>query len=602
MPRTSVSPAPIASPTLILERLAFLAAAILVVVVPLIWDSQSLEAFRNPKSTLALVAWGILAAVFLVSNMHGEGWRDPWWFAWGGVLLGGLASVPLSDQPLRVLSAVAPLVVTALGWGAARQMTAERQARLMRWMVVVGVVEGVMVLVFLNPEWRPQSFQLLEQSVRRVTWIGTLGNAGDVALFLMLPALIAFSLALQKGRIVRVLWLLAAAFMAAIVLGTQTLSVTAGLALGLALVLWTKVPRQWRAWAIAVFGVLALAVALLTPVGARVRGAVVSAGRGDWIWLGSGRGAGFAAAGAMVEAHPLTGVGLGLYGAKSYRFQDEKTLAERGRELGMVTGFGEAHNDPLQFAAETGLVGLALAALGFVLAWRRKSADPGVLPVRLPLLAAAVLVSLAQFPLHIAAVASQWAVLFAFALPVLPGSLPRLLGGWARVIVAAPLVICTALLGWGRHAAAVAVRQAEVLSWTMRQKGSSAPRRDLASAALTKLEPRLRWFPFSHQAQVVAGNLAIDAGKNQLGLRYFSRALALDERPEIRFDVGVALLLVGERQAGLAHLVQAVKLNPATLRRVTDAELANSLRLVLDADGYGKRYPWIYRNTPAEKP
>lgn len=602
MARTSASPAPVAASTQFLERLAFLATAAIVVVVPLIWDSEAMEAFRSPKSTLALVCWSILAVIFLVSNTSAEAWRDPWWFAWAGFLLGGLASVPFSEQPLRALSSLVPLAVTAIGWGAVRQMTAERKARLMRWMVVVGVVEGVMVRVFLNPDWRPQSFQMLEQSVRRVTWIGTLGNAGDVAQFLTLPTLIAVSLALKGGVVARVTWLLAAAFMAAVILGTQTISAVAALVLGVGLVFWIQAPRRWRPWMIAGTASLALVIFFLTPIGARIRGAVKDVGRSEWIWLGSGRGAGFAAASSMVTARPLTGVGFGMFGANSYRFQDETTLAARGRELGMVTGFGEAHNDPLQYAAETGLLGVILALVGLALAWRGGSRAAGALPARLPLVAAAALVSLAQFPLHIAAVASQWTVLFALALPVLPVSLPRRLRGWTRVIVAAPVVICVAVVGWTRRTAAVAVRQAEVLSWAMRQEGSSAARRDLAAAAITKLEPRLRWFPFSHQALVVAGNLAVDAGKNQLALRYFSQALALDERPEIRFDVGVALLLVGEREAGLAHIVRAVKLNPTIFRRVTNAELANSLRLMLDADGYGKRHPWIYKNTPAEKP
>jgi len=61
---------------------------------------------------------------------------------------------------------------------------------------------------------------------------------------------------------------------------------------------------------------------------------------------------------------------------------------------------------------------------------------------------------------------------------------------------------------------------------------------------------------------LILGNLAVDAGDTRLALSSFGRALALAERPEVRFDVGMALLMAGERETGMAHLMRAVELNP----------------------------------------
>jgi len=87
--------------------------------------------------------------------------------------------------------------------------------------------------------------------------------------------------------------------------------------------------------------------------------------------MGSGRAAGYAAAASMLAARPTTGVGFNLFEANSFRYQSPDALAERGRVLGLATGFGEAHNDLLQYAAETGFVGLVLALAG--LAWARRA-------------------------------------------------------------------------------------------------------------------------------------------------------------------------------------------------------------------------------------
>jgi hypothetical protein len=341
-----------------------------------------------------------------------------------------------------------------------------------------------------------------------------------------------------------------------------------------------------------------------TPLAQRVRGAVREASTGGLLWLGSGRAAGYAAAASMLAARPATGVGFGLFEANSFRFQSAEALAERGRVLGLVTGFGDAHNDLLQHAAETGLIGLLVAGVGLVWAARQRPRGEGAVVAALPLCAAALVLALTQFPLHLAAVASQWALLAALTLPALP-SVPVAEGWGARGRVLAVGVLAGAALAltWQHYRATTLFQQGKLLSESLRA-GAMRPetRAQVARAALTNVVPRARLLPYSWEAAVILGNLAMDAGDTRLAVESFGRALALAERPEVQFNVGMALLTAGNREDGMAHLARAVQLNPAIFREVRSPELAVALRRRLDASGYGVKHQWMYQGTPAAAP
>jgi hypothetical protein len=274
----------------------------------------------------------------------------------------------------------------------------------------------------------------------------------------------------------------------------------------------------------------------------------------------------------MFAARPATGVGFGLFEANSFRFQSQDALAERGRVLGMVTGFGEAHNDPLQYAAETGLLGLLLAAAGVVLAVRRRRTAPLAKSVDLvPIATAALVLALTQFPLHLAAIAAQWVVLAALAAPPLPA--PPVLSGWPgrlRLLAIGLLIGAAITVTWERYRAAAAMQQARVLVDTLRTAPlRPAAKAELARAALANLRPRVFWLAGSWEAAVTLGNVAAAAGETGVALDSFGRALALADRPEVRFDVGMTLLMAGDREEGMGQLVRAVGSTPqATVRSI----------------------------------
>jgi tetratricopeptide (TPR) repeat protein len=585
------------------EGVAFLASATLLIAVPLLWDSRALDMFRGPKSDLALAAWVVMAAIFVVRNPRGTAWRDPWWLAWGGVVAGGLVSALLCAQPGRALVALLPLALAAVGWGAVRQLSEPRRRTLAALVVWAGVIEAVLVLVFLRTAWKPETFALLGRGHGRYAWIGSFGNPADVAVFLALPALLAAARAVASRRL-RLTNGAAAGFMIAVILGTRTLTSVLALFAGAIVLIWMAAPRTRRLALVTAILAIGLVLFLATPLAQKVRDAVRETEAGGLLWLGSARFAAYAAAASMVGSRPATGVGFGLYEANSYRFQSLDALAERGRVLGLETGFGEAHNDVLQYAAETGLVGLALAGAGLAWALRRRPREAGgVVPVW-PLVAAAAALAITQFPLHLAAVAAQWTVLGALALPALPPR-PRV-GVWGSrvgVLVAGVLVGAALVLVWQHSRTNALFQQARVLSATLRASSEPPQRRaEIARVALANLAPRLTRVPYSWNAALILGNLAIDAGDTSLALASFERALALGERPEVEFDVGIALTLAGSRETGMAHLVRAVELNPAIFRQVRDRDLARALRQRLDASGYGAKHAWMYVGTPAANP
>jgi O-antigen ligase len=583
------------------ERVTFLLAAALVVLLPLLWSSESLEAFRGPKRELALVLWATLAAVFLTGAGRAAAWRDPWWAAWAGVIAGAVLSAPASGHPGVVLVRTLPLVLAALGWGALRRLSEASRQRLATLVVIAGVVQAAAAALLVLPAFQPEAFGRIEALAGRYRWIGTLGNPADVGVYLVLPLLLAAALALARRRR---RWppALAAALMLAVVIGTRTLSAAIALAGGGAVLLLRHVPRRLRGAAVAGVLAVALVAALVGPLAPRVQGALREFKHGGWTAIGSGRGAGYAAALGMIAARPAFGVGFGLFESNSFAFQDEDVLARRARTLRLETAFGQAHNEVLQHAAETGLLGLALAAAGIAWAARRGRAAAAPLPARLPLLAAVAVLSLLQFPLHLAAIAAQWTVLAALALPPLPAA-PRLsarrrLAAWLAV---AAVAAAASYAAWQRHRGSIAWQQAstlvEVIRWGRVGQGGA----EAARAALERIEERLAWFPGAWSARVVAGNVAMLAGRREAALAHFDAALRLAERPETRFNVGMALLALGDQEAGYAHLIRAVKLNPWMFAQVTDPAVAAALRRRLDADGYGLRQAWMYGVKPDKK-
>lgn len=580
------------------QQAVFVAGLGLVLVVPLVVDIATAGSFRTPKSLLANVLWAVLAAAFFARPC----W-DPWLWPLAAVAVAALVSALVSTP--KAAWAALPWLLGALGFGALRQLSPDFRKHLARAVLWAGFLQALVAIAFFDPRWRPESFRLLEPGEGRYLWLGTMGNPADVASFLVLPTVLAVAWFWTHKR--HFLWLFVALLQTAVIVATQTVSALAALLAGLAFLAFHTLPPARR---LRVLGALAAAavvlVAAVTPIRQRLLFSWQQVKSGQWLWLASARGAAWSSAMRMFLAHPMAGVGFGQFEAHSFRYLTAEELAQRSRFLGLETGFGEAHNELLQYLAETGLLGagVLLAAVVVALKARRKAAGANGKALKAsanpkgaatapwppaPALASMVVLASFQFPLHLAAVAAQWAVVAALVLPPLPPP-PR----WQRVGAAVGLAFAL-FLGWGsfqQWRAWRAVQSADVLVNLLRQRPRDPQRQTLAFSAYQGLNFKLRFLPFDYRAQTSAGNLAKEAGDWGKAVEHFRQALALAERPETRFNLGVALFALGHEGEGMAHLERAVELNPAVLKAIADKTLAHKLSAALEAHGYFARFPW----------
>lgn len=563
------------------QRLILAGAMALVGLLPLAVDLACLSPFRAPKSFLAHSLWALLTALFLARPS-----LDPWACPAAALVAAGAVSLALGGS----FSGLPSLLATAFALGGAlalRQLDRTARRKLEKTIVFAGVLQALLAIAWYDPAARPASFALLEKAEGRFQLLGTLGNPADVAVFLLLPTLLSLQRALAGKR--RAGWWLCALLCLAGMLLSQTLSALAALAVGAGvLLLRLPAPKRLRAVVLSLLALLLLVLAA-EPLRVRLGQAWQEVRQGGLLWLASARGAAWSAAWSMFLANPFAGVGFGQFEAHSFRFLSPSALAERARVLGLETGFGQAHNEYLQYLAETGLLGAALLLAGLVFAWHRRPVRPQELEMEpFSLLAAMALLAAFQFPLQLAATAAQWLVVLALLLPPLPSPAPRRhLSG----VVGLVLWVGLAWVSWQQWRGYRALRAAQVLVESLRQASSSMGK-VVAAEAYRKLAPKLAFLPWDYQAETVAGNLAREAGQWDAALAHFRRALALAERPELRFNVGVALLSLGQEKEGLAQLVRAVELNPAVLQVVTDRLLASKLRQELSAVGYFRRFPW----------
>jgi O-antigen ligase len=351
---------------------------LLVLVPPFVIFPQARESFRMPK--LLVAEWlglaSLLALAWELRGWEAVGWRAAWKraavraalpFAVAATL--GLAT---TRHPLQVREGLIDLWIGAaclVGWSLA--LPAAKLAGALRALVVPAVALAVVGILQYHGIWRPLA--LAGQAFDpRLGITSTAGNPGDLGDFLVLPCLIAQAgLAAGAGgaRSRRRRAALAAA-LAIVAYGlalSQTLSALAALLAG-TVVLWVVLlPRRRALLAGGLAGLAALAVALVLlvpPLRQRAVAKLGQAAHGDWNAVLTGRLDGWRAAAWMVAGHPLTGVGEGAYLPEyvpaKLALLDRGSVFYAGPRQGV---FANAHDEPLEVAAETGLIGLA--ALGW---------------------------------------------------------------------------------------------------------------------------------------------------------------------------------------------------------------------------------------------
>lgn len=341
----------------------------------LVWwhhDSGAKDAFRLPKLVLAQTL--ALASLFFLTWRLQVVERVSWKALWRLPAL--RASIPMvsiaglslaaTNFPRHGWAAWTSLAIAAaalIGWSAGFSPTVLN--RLLGGLLLPALGLSVVGILQFHGLFRPFDFTGDVES-QRLGVTSYAGSAGDLSVMLVLPCLIAQHRLLTRKGPERLFWGLGLVVCLYALAATQTL--TSGLALVVAsLLLWLWVLPLRRAAAVAALVIVAagLLVATVPPLRERVADKARQLSRGSMNSVLTGRLDGWQAALWMFREHPLLGVGHGAYRSE---YADAKlALLEDGRKFlksQTQVMFVNAHNEPLEVLAETGLLGGAALLWG----------------------------------------------------------------------------------------------------------------------------------------------------------------------------------------------------------------------------------------------
>ena len=385
------------------------------IVIPAVFSS-GLDTFRLPKELVfrAEAITLLMLAVFWATSR-----RRTWTFAMRPEFLVTAAVVGWTvittvtstnrllstDSLITVVAAAVIFIATCL---AAQRVTLIAVDVLM----LTGCVNALLVILQELKIWTqlPPS----PDTATHYGSVGLLGNTNDAGTYLVTLAVAAIVLAVTAQGARR--WVYAAVGLL-LVAGIAASGTRTALGALLAALIVFAVGHSRRAALTVGAIVVALMLVVLSPatsMGRGIRTLADAVAHRDYQHLFSERLPPFLAAADMTRDHLLLGVGPGCfkYHYMAYRVR----LGERypGAWIrGFSMNWGEAHNDHLQTAAETGLPGYALflAAIGTgtgIVGARKKAIAPTpeaafALALRWPLATAVLIICLAQFPLELAA-------------------------------------------------------------------------------------------------------------------------------------------------------------------------------------------------------
>lgn len=403
---------------------------LLILIPPFVFETNSTDNFRLPKLWMSETFAGLALALLALrlAKLDKLSFRDV------GLRLRSepavLAILPLcliavlgaigAPHPQRTFGALGSLcIASCLLVGLALALAKEERLVILRSLCLPAA--ALTVIAILQFHGVVQPFGFAQELTQRLLLTSFAGGAFDLSGYLLLPALFALSeLYSASTRRARTTWgLLAALFVYGIAI-SQTLTVILGFLAG-SLILGFFCFRRyfWRlTGGLAVAGLLL--VLLVGPLHARFVHARNAIADQDYNQLLSGRLDGWRVALRMLEDHPLRGVGHGAF--RSEFGHNKMVLAKEGTQFFLGhrgSFFTNAHNDLLETAAELGWPGLVAAFWGiFVIfrqVWRRRAsgAPPQRVGFELGMLVAMILVSLANFPFHVALIAYPWLLFLA---------------------------------------------------------------------------------------------------------------------------------------------------------------------------------------------
>ncbi len=373
-------------------RLLELCVIAQMVVIPLVLIPGLRDPFRLPKQLLAeLLALVSIACLLAVPRERLAGMLERCRsaaIAIGPLWLVATISVALSERSGLAMAGLWSFSIGAaalIAWSAGLL----RPARIVSWLMLPAGLVAFLALLEAADWFDPISAVAASS---RLELTATVGNPGDLSVFLLLPVLfaqmrVARELGLggaersssdsssRKPSRSLLLWGGLALMMIAAVLLTQTLAALLALGAGTA-VLWGLVvassdlgsatKRRVLASGVLVAVVLGVGVASVGPLRERVVAKVAQVTKGDLNSALTGRLDGWRAAVWMMESRPVVGIGLGTYGA-TYTTAKEALMADGTpffAHHGPFSSFANAHSEIFEVAAELGTAGVLCLGWG----------------------------------------------------------------------------------------------------------------------------------------------------------------------------------------------------------------------------------------------
>ena len=415
----------------------------------------------------------------------------------------------------------------------------------------------------------------------RLSLTGLTGNPADLAMaaVLLLPLLLV-------GREDSPPTRLEIALVSILSLTTLLTRTLTGIgALALVVFVWLIRQKSRALWAkVAIVGAVFLALALAAGLGTRVVSGYEQLRQSNWYHLLSARGDGWSAASEMVRARPFSGVGAANYDYLYYPsrlswFHRYGGIGNRGE---VASHFKAAHNDPLQIAAELGVLGILWLIVFLVtLAGARKRAGP------LISLAAAAYTPFAilHYPTHMTVALIPIALVMG---EIVGKSENPQRVEWlrARVPVAFVLMILAIVgAGWQlrRVAADLWVGSLDMVLAVSQQEAPEVRTRNAAAVeagVLSRIDAMPRLAPTLWRTVGRARLMRHDFNGAE---KAFRTAYSGWPHEDADFYLGLTLVSQGRRSEGLQHLGRVCRTNRALVRLIPDPDLRRSVENVLEA-------------------
>ena len=396
--------------------LAALAAAVLAAF--FLVDIRAEAAFDAPKRAAVLGFVAVAAAAALVSGGR-VGKARPWralpapCTLSAGLLAAALAAASLAAllSPRREVALeglrVMLLFACLLPIGASRALSPRGARALLAVYLGAATVSAAIALLQAGGLWQPVRTASL---AGRTPAFALVGNEGVLALTLALAGVGALGVALFTRSRSRAAALVAVVLLLAGIAATRSLTAALALFAGGALLGALAVPRRRALVLLVLLAAAGGGAALLPPISARLDELAGTLRAGRFAAATSDRLGAWAAAVEMVRERPFTGFGPGTFAAEFavHRVKAEERLQRRLIHQKVTGAFGEAHDEPLQAAAELGppAAAAALGAFAALLVGLLRLARAPDAPARaeaivvVAVLAAGALAALLWFPLQ----------------------------------------------------------------------------------------------------------------------------------------------------------------------------------------------------------